>query len=67
MRSPTQYLVERYGQITKGHNEAQLICKTKYLLEEQIGQISGIQFFILCITGTTTTTQEFQSKPDGTI
>ena len=39
------------------HNEAQLICKTRYLLEEQIRQISGIQFFISCVTGTTTNTK----------
>ena len=26
------------------HNEAQLILKTRYLLEERIRQISGIQF-----------------------
>ena len=37
--------------------EAQLICKTRYLLKEQIRQISGIQFFISCITGTTTNTK----------
>ena len=36
------------------HNKAQLICKTRHLLEEQIRQISGIQFFISCVTGTTT-------------
>ena len=39
------------------HNEAQLIFKTRYLLEEKIGQISGIQFFISCVTGTTTNTK----------
>ena len=39
------------------HHETQLICKTRYLLEEQIGQVSGIQFFISCITGTTTNTK----------
>ena len=54
------------------HNKAQLICKTRYLLEEQIRQISGIQFFISCVTGTTTNTksssnteiQEFECKRD---
>ena len=39
------------------HNEAQLIRKTRYLLEQQIRQISGIQFFISCINGTTTNTK----------
>ena len=39
------------------HNEAQLTCKTRYLLEEQIRQISGIQFFISCVTGATTNTK----------
>ena len=39
------------------HNEAQLICQTRYLLEEQIRQISGIQFFLSCITETTTNTK----------
>ena len=39
------------------HNEAQLTCKTRYLLEEQIRQISGIQFFMSCVTGTTTNTK----------
>ena len=39
------------------HNVAQLICKTRYLLEEKIVQISGIQFFISCVTGTTTNTK----------
>ena len=39
------------------HNETQLICKTRYLLEEQIRQISGIQFFISCVTGTTKNTK----------
>ena len=36
------------------NNEPQLICKTRYLLEELIRYISGIQLFILCITGKTT-------------
>ena len=39
------------------HNKAQLICKTRYMLEEQTWQISGIQFFISCVTGTTTNTR----------
>ena len=39
------------------HNEAQIIYKTRYLLEEQIGQISEIQFFMSCVTITTTTTK----------
>ena len=51
-----QYLVELHGQ-KNNHNEAQLICKTSYLLEEQIRQISRILFFIPCITGATTNTK----------
>ena len=39
------------------HDEAQLIFKTRYLLEEQIRQISGIQFCISRTTGTTTNTK----------
>ena len=39
------------------HNEAKLIWKKRYLLEQQIRQISGIQFFMSCINGTTTNTK----------
>ena len=39
------------------HNEAKLIWKKRYLLEQQIRQISGIQFFMSCIDGTTTNTK----------
>ena len=56
--------------VKKRSYKAQLICKTRY--NKQIGQISGIQFFISCVTGTTTNTkrssntetQEFESIRD---